>query len=46
MNWSTIHALTLGVSFGTFGFLYLLVLLKGIPEALKILKDPDKDKKE
>lgn len=42
MNWSTIHALTLGVSFGTFGFLYLLVLIRGIPEALKIMKDSEK----
>lgn len=42
MNWSMIHALTLGFSFGTFGFLYLIVLFKGIPEALKSMwKDDD-----
>jgi len=43
MNWSTIHALTLGVSFGTFAFLYFLVLIKGIPESLKTMKE-NKDK--
>lgn len=43
MDWSMVHQVTLGVSFGTFGFLYILVLLKGIPEALKSMKD---DKKE
>lgn len=42
MNWSTIHALTLGLSFGTFGFLYLLVLIKGIPEVLKTMKENHK----
>lgn len=42
MNWSTIHALTLGLSFGTFGFLYLLVLVKGIPEVLKTMKENHK----
>lgn len=39
MNWSTIHALTLGVSFGTFGFLYLIVLFKGIPEAIRVMRN-------
>jgi len=39
MNWNTIHALTLGLSFGTFGFLYLLVLIKGIPEVLKTMRE-------
>ena len=39
MNWSIIHALTLGISFGSFGFLYLLVLIKGIPEAIKTMKE-------
>ena len=39
MDWNTIHALTLGISFGSFGFLYLLVLIKGIPEAIKTMKE-------
>lgn len=43
MDWSMVHQITLGVSFGTFAFLYVLVLFKGIPEALKTMKD---DKKE
>ena len=42
MDWSMIHQVTLGVSFGTFAFLYVLVLFKGIPEALKSMRDNDK----
>ena len=39
MDWNTIHALTLGISFGSFGLLYLFVLIKGIPEAIKTMKE-------
>lgn len=42
MDWSMIHQITLGVSFGTFAFLYVLVLFKGIPEALKSMKSDEK----
>ena len=38
MNWSMFHAVTLGISFGTFGFLYLIVLIKGIPEAIRTMR--------
>lgn len=41
MNWSMFHAITLGISFGTFGFLYLMVLIKGIPEAIKTMRAED-----
>lgn len=44
MNWSLIHLLTLGFSFGTFGFLYLIVLFKGIPEAIKTMKENKESK--
>ena len=39
MNWSIFHELTFGIGAGTFITLYLLILIKGIPEALKALKD-------
>ena len=41
MNWSLFHAVTLGISFGTFGFLYLIVVIKGIPEAIKTMRSED-----
>jgi hypothetical protein len=46
MNWNIIHQLTLGFSFGSFAFLYLIVLFKGVPEAIKAMKSDEKPKAE
>lgn len=41
MNWSLFHAVILGISFGTFGFLYIIVLIKGVPEAIRSMRQND-----
>ncbi len=39
MNWSSFYQFVTGASFGSFGILYLIVLIKGLPEAIKSLKE-------
>ena len=39
MNWSSFYQFVVGASFGSFGILYIIVLFKGLPEAIQSLKN-------